>query len=66
MLKAQKPNSRTTMDSSSKKLSKEIEILFFFFNFKQMEVVEFETSSKPLDRLRTQEILIQEKTSTMI
>lgn len=42
ILKAKKPNSRTTTDSSSIKLSKEID--FFFPNFKQMEVVEFEAS----------------------
>ncbi len=40
ILEDKKPNSRATIDSSSITLSKEIEILDSFINFKQMEMVE--------------------------
>jgi hypothetical protein len=46
MSEAKKPNSRATMDSSSIKVSKELKVLDFFFNFKQMEMVKFKTSLK--------------------
>jgi hypothetical protein len=44
MLEAKKPNSRTIMDYSSIEVSKEPKVLDCFFNFKQMEMVEFKTS----------------------
>jgi len=38
MLEAKNPNSRTTVDSFSIKLSRELEILNSSFDFKQMEM----------------------------
>jgi hypothetical protein len=44
MLRAKKPNSKATMDSSSIKLSKETKISKKKINFKQMEMSKFKTS----------------------
>jgi len=44
MLEAKKPNSRTTMDSFSIKLSKEIKFFVSFLNFKQLQMAKFKAS----------------------
>jgi hypothetical protein len=44
MLEAKKPNSRTTMDSFSVKLSKEIEILVYSLNIKKLKMEKFKAS----------------------
>jgi hypothetical protein len=41
VLEAKKPNSRTTTNSSTIKLSKELEIPNSYLSFKQMEMVKF-------------------------
>ncbi len=41
MLEAKKPNSRATTNLLSIKLSKEVEVPIFSFNFKQMEMEKF-------------------------
>ncbi len=69
MLENKKSNLRATIDSFSITLSKEIEILDSFINFKQMEMVKFKeslNSQEPLDWLKTHVHTIGENTSTMI
>ncbi len=62
---AQKTNSKTTMYSSSIKLSKELDFPNSFLNFQQMEMEEFKTSLNSqwsLDWLKTQENTIKDRT----
>ncbi len=44
MLEAKKPNSRAITNLLPIKLSKEVEISIFFFNFKQMEMEKIKES----------------------